>query len=66
MEHSELVARVLKEVATARAAIAAGYFHLWRPDEPTPTDPDRTSADAKRRETEVNATREWKPSQDES
>ena len=35
MEHTELVARVLNELATARAAIAASYLRLWRPAERT-------------------------------
>lgn len=32
MEHAHLVAQLLKEVDGARAAIAASYVRLWRPD----------------------------------
>ena len=30
MDHTELVARVLREAASARATIAASYQRLWR------------------------------------
>ena len=33
MERAQLAARVLNELATARAAIAASYLRLWRPAE---------------------------------
>ncbi|MGB0098588.1 MAG: hypothetical protein WBP81_39355 [Solirubrobacteraceae bacterium] len=65
MEHSELVARLLKQVATARAAIAAGYLRLWRSEGPSPIDPNEAGVEATRRDTEVSATRDRQPSQDD-
>jgi hypothetical protein len=38
MEHSPLVARLLQEVVTARAAIATSYQRLWRPEPPVPAE----------------------------
>ena len=43
MEHTQLVARVLKEVAAARTAVASSYARLWRseaPASPKPGTPD--------------------------
>jgi hypothetical protein len=44
MEHTELVARVLRDVAAARAAVASNYARLWRPEpaaaSPEPNTPD--------------------------
>jgi hypothetical protein len=39
MEHTRLVARLLNEVAAARAAITASYARLWRSDAGSPADP---------------------------
>ena len=36
MDHTELVARVLREAASARATIAASYQRLWRSSELRP------------------------------
>lgn len=38
MEHAPLVARLLKEVDVARAAIAASYLRLWRLDRGSPAE----------------------------
>lgn len=39
VEHTDFVARLLKEVAGARAAIAAAYLRLWRSEALAPIDP---------------------------
>lgn len=65
MEHSDLVARLLKEVATARAAIAAGYLRLWRSEGLSPSDPDGTGVDTTGRDTELGATRDPQPPRDD-
>jgi hypothetical protein len=39
MEHSRLLARLLSEVATARAAITESYSRLWRSETGPPGDP---------------------------
>ena len=33
MDRTQMVARLLSELATARAAISASYLRLWRPAE---------------------------------
>ena len=43
MDQSQLVARVLREAASARASIAASYQRLWRPASSSPA--DRPDAD---------------------
>lgn len=40
MDHTQLIARLTKEVAGARASIAASYQRLWRPAATSPGDPD--------------------------
>jgi hypothetical protein len=44
MEQDELVARVLKEAAAVRNAIAASYQRLWRSAGPAPADPGDAEA----------------------
>lgn len=45
MQRPGLAAQVLNQVAAARAAIAASYSRLWRPDEPPlPDQADTTGA----------------------
>ena len=44
MEQTELVARVLKEAAAARNAIAASYQRLWRSTGPAPAEPSDDEA----------------------
>jgi hypothetical protein len=41
VERTELIARLLAELATARAAIAASYMRLWRPAERSLSEPGR-------------------------
>jgi hypothetical protein len=41
VERTELIARLLAELATARAAIAASYVRLWRPAERSVSEPVR-------------------------
>jgi deazaflavin-dependent oxidoreductase (nitroreductase family) len=38
MDHTQLVARVLRDAASARASIAASYQRLWRPANSEPAD----------------------------
>lgn len=38
MDHTQVVARVLREAASARAAIAASYQRLWRPANSDPAE----------------------------
>ena len=46
MDQTELVARVLREAASARASIAASYQRLWRPANSGPADrPDPGPSD---------------------
>lgn len=40
MDHTQLIARLTKEVAGARASIAASYQRLWRSAATSPGDPD--------------------------
>jgi hypothetical protein len=62
MEHDQLVVRLLKEVATARTAIAAGYMRLWNPGRPSTGGggPDATRGDA-----ELRATRDPQSTRDD-
>jgi hypothetical protein len=43
MDQNQLVARVLREAASARAAVTASYQRLWRPANSSP--PDRQDAE---------------------
>lgn len=40
MDHTQLIARLAKELAGARASIAASYQRLWRPAATSPGDPN--------------------------
>lgn len=62
MEHAKSVQRVLKDVVTARAAIAAAYMRLWHSGGPSR---DGRSMDATRLDTDVNATRDRRSSRDD-
>jgi hypothetical protein len=44
MEHTRLVARLLSEVASARAAITASYVHLWQADARSSADPNHSES----------------------
>lgn len=63
MDERQLIARVLSEIATARAAIAASYLRLWRsrgPSTITPGDPGREAL----RPAEPGATQDQESSRD--
>jgi hypothetical protein len=40
MDRTQMVARLLSELVTARAAISASYLRLWRPAERALNEPD--------------------------
>ncbi len=42
MDHRQLIARLLGDVSSARASIAANYLRLWPKDAETPTKPGGT------------------------
>ena len=49
MERTQLAARLLNELATARAAIGASYLRLWRPAERSLRETDHVDQLAERR-----------------
>lgn len=46
MDHARVAAKLLDDVASARARIAASYVRLWRAREPPPLDPARPAGTA--------------------
>ena len=58
MDHTQLIARLTKEVAGARASIAASYQRLWRSAATSAGDPDDAeSSDPSSREPAISEER---------
>ena len=63
MEHTQLAARLLKEVAAARTAVASSYSRLWRSEPPASSEP---GAPDRRAEPEPDPDTESAPDQHRS